>query len=296
MPRGGFRGPWGGHRGLPKGDRNANALPHHPWIRQDKLSMMLRLSRDGNFDAGVMLHLNQAALILNFERVVHNVPEEQRVALRPPIGYHPFVHFFNSVPADQYKWRLAEYNSKTRTWILPEHRVIIALEQPFDNIHHRNTYYQRREEERATAQQDEDYYGSKSYDPYNWTDPGFGLSDDAYGEAALGRAGFQNELPFLAPPPLPSAPPSTEEPLQFNAPNYPDTNANSSLSKDATVSETSNNSVGDVPMAEEDTDDFLREISHVKGGVAGSNTVTITLNFYSTLCYIRPATYPCYDS
>ncbi|KAG5732276.1 hypothetical protein E4T56_gene11384 [Termitomyces sp. T112] len=86
-----------------------------------------------------------------------------------------------------------------------------------------------------------------------------GLANDAYGEAALRQAGFQNKLPFLAPPPLPSAPPSTKEPLQFNAPNYPNTNPNSSLSKDVTVPETSNSGVRDVPMAKEDTDDFLRE-------------------------------------
>ncbi|KAG6864172.1 hypothetical protein C0993_009291 [Termitomyces sp. T159_Od127] len=160
--------------------------------------------------------------------------------MQPPFGYHPFSRFFNSVPADLYKYRVAEFNPQTKQWVIPEHRIPpgsvyinffdqehyreltalglltqrgdidqrklgliqIALDRPFDNAYRHNVYYQRRNEARAAVQEDhEAYFGT------NFTGDIMGLWDSP-----------EDNLPPHSSLMAATLPTVQEEPFPFNSP------------------------------------------------------------------------------
>ncbi|KAG6872206.1 hypothetical protein C0995_012010 [Termitomyces sp. Mi166 len=175
---------------------------------------MICLACNGNFDTGALLHPNQALLFFTFEAALHAVPEYHHSSYNPPVGYHPFARFFNTVPAEQYKWCLAEYHPSIHAWVMPTHQVIpgfiftkffdrthysmlmtmgilmtdgdidqhklcliqIAMDCPFDNIHRHNTYYQQWEGKCHAAQQASGaLYGFGGYSTHIPADEGFDM-------------------------------------------------------------------------------------------------------------------------
>ncbi|KAG5349632.1 hypothetical protein C0989_002664 [Termitomyces sp. Mn162] len=210
----------------------------HPWIKQDRVSMLLNLSH-GDTSMGI-LHPLQVALYLRFSDVTIATPEDCRVGIKPLMGYHPFSRFFNAAPQDEYPYWLAEYKPQTKQWIIPEHCVPpgsihtqfvdrnwyqelvpawntyptrgidrrklgliqIALERPFDDIYRKNKYFQHCQEELAvTRQENDDYFGSHLRDDHLTA-----YFDRSY---EVGRTLAQKStIPMhLSPPPEPVAQP-----------------------------------------------------------------------------------------
>ncbi|KAG6875032.1 hypothetical protein C0992_005484 [Termitomyces sp. T32_za158] len=140
--------------------------------------MMMYISKDAKAISGLILHPSQAGLYLKFDASVSIAGTDRRSSIQAPFGYHAFAKLFNAVPADQYKYRLAEYNATTKEWIIPEHCVIpgsiytnffdreryrliqIALDQPFDDIYRWNAYFQKRDEERSALHNNGEAYFS----------------------------------------------------------------------------------------------------------------------------------------
>ncbi|KAG6860255.1 hypothetical protein C0995_013637 [Termitomyces sp. Mi166 len=136
-----------------------------------------------------MLRPYHAATLLKFSDFVHATSEDHCPKLIAPFCYHAFARFFNGIPAEEYKYHLAEYDARSKKWVLTTEWVIpssihthfvdrqcyhklitlgilnshrdveqhklsllqITLEHPFDDVYRHNIYFQCCNKEPAQA-------------------------------------------------------------------------------------------------------------------------------------------------
>ncbi|KAG6903392.1 hypothetical protein C0995_005415 [Termitomyces sp. Mi166 len=202
-----------------------------------------------------MLHPYHAATLLKFSDFVHATPENHHPKLIASFCYHAFACFLNSVPAEEYKYHLAEYDARNKKWVLTTEQVIpssihthfvdhkhyyelitlgilnscrdveqcklsllqITLECLFDDVYQCNIYFQHRNKEHYAAQANN--YQSLSGYEQDYLKELFRVSQilPPHPNSHVPEPVLPL-LPMVAPPPLPATqpPPSMAEPSNTN--------------------------------------------------------------------------------
>ncbi|KAG6823205.1 hypothetical protein H0H92_011068 [Tricholoma furcatifolium] len=97
--------------------RTNNLDPRHPWMRQDRDTQMIIISRPGR--TRYTVHPLQMEEYIAFDRRVRDSAAHTHQHLIIPAGYLQIAEILNSIPEYEYPYRLVTYDSSTGQYVIP---------------------------------------------------------------------------------------------------------------------------------------------------------------------------------